>query len=182
MFAYCNNNPVCAADHNGQWFTLVIGALVGVGTQLLSDALTGSTSSIVDYASAAISGAFAASGLGAAGSIVANAVLGGATYLANCNVSGESANAVDFMLSTAVGGLAGAIGGSGANGTRLTGMFETAVEVFDTAVSPKKIAMYSRKIIDGINTIVESTVRTVVAGISSNIANSERKKFTLSPV
>ena len=87
MFAYCNNNPVCAADHNGQWFTLVIGALVGVGTQLLSDALTGSTSSIVDYASAAISGAFAASGLGATGSIVANAVLGGATYLANCNVS-----------------------------------------------------------------------------------------------
>lgn len=182
MFAYCNNNPVCSADHNGKWLTFVIGAIVGVGTQMLSDALTGSSSSVVDYASAAISGALAASGLSAAGSVIANAVLGGATYLAICSVNVEDANAFDFTMSVFIGGVSGAIGGSGSNGTRLTGVLRTAADVFDTAVSPKKIAMYSSKIIKGMNTIVESTTRTVAAGLFSNTANSERMKLTSSPV
>ena len=169
-------------DSNGGWWHLAIGALVGVGTQLLWDVATGSSSSIVDYASAAISGAIAASGIGFADAIVANAVLSGATYLTNCSVSGEDANLLDLSVSVAIGGVAGAIGGSGADGARMRGVISTAKDVLKTAVSPKKVAMYSRKILSGVANIAISTVRTVAAGIFANAANTARKELTHSAV
>ena len=101
LYAYCDNNPVMRKDADGElWITaLVVGAGIGVLTQAVADFGLGLLSgnsigeivqglSPVDYASAAISGALAATGISAMGSIAANAALGGATYLANCSYKG----------------------------------------------------------------------------------------------
>ena len=142
------------------------------------DIVTGSSSSVVDYAAAAVGGAIAASGIGTIGAIAANAVLGGATYLLNCGISDENANAFDLTAAIFIGGVSGAIGGSGANGTKLNGVYKTSKEILETACSPKKIAMYSAKIKAVTETIIESTIRTVVAGLFSNGANMHRKYLT----
>lgn len=127
LYAYCDNNPVMRKDSGGAVWHLAVGAVVGVSTQFIADVgiglATGSSfaeviSSLlpVDYASAAIGGAIAASGIGFVGAVVANATLGGATYLANCSYRGVEANRQDLIISTAIGGVAGLIGGSGVNG------------------------------------------------------------------
>ena len=98
-------------------------------------------SSWADYGSAALSGALAASGIGLGAAIAANAALGGATYLANCAIEGADANMLDFGLATGIGALSGAIGGKGANGAKLRGIWKTSKTTLQTAVSPKKIAI-----------------------------------------
>ena len=122
MFAYCGNNPVVRKDSEGTFWHLIVGAVVGVATQYVADVVSNlasgksfseslkPTSSWADYGSAAVSGALAASGIG---SVAANAALGGATYVANCQISGETVNGADFLVSVGIGGIAGAIGGNG---------------------------------------------------------------------
>lgn len=191
-YAYCGNNPISRADSGGEVWHLVIGAAVGVATQYvsdvtlnllsgksLSDSLT-QTSSFVDYTSAAIGGALAASGIGLAGSIAANAALGGATYLMNSNIEGKSTNALDLTLAVGIGGVAGVIGGSGANGAKLKGVYTTSKTVLKTTVSTTKKAMYTAKVSTVKRTVTISTVRTVVAGFFSNVGNLLRKAITYS--
>ena len=125
MFAYCGNNPVVRKDSEGTFWHLIVGAVVGVATQYVADVVSNlasgksfseslkPTSSWADYGSAAVSGALAASGIGVIGSVAANAALGGATYVANCQISGETVNGADFLVSVGIGGIAGAIGGNG---------------------------------------------------------------------
>ena len=124
-FLYCRNNPVVRKDSEGTFWHLIVGAVVGVATQYVADVVSNlasgksfseslkPTSSWADYGSAAVSGALAASGIGVIGSVAANAALGGATYVANCQISGETVNGADFLVSVGIGGIAGAIGGNG---------------------------------------------------------------------
>ena len=92
LYAYCDNNPVMRIDSSGAVWHLAVGAVVSVAIQFVADVGIGlatgssfgeviSSLSLVDYAAAAIGGA--ASGIGFAGAVVANATLGGTTYLAN---------------------------------------------------------------------------------------------------
>jgi len=192
MFAYCENRPVIGYDPNGEFIiaAILIGVGVGVATQYASDVGTNIAegksgwgifapkSSVADYLSAAISGGLAASGIGLPGSIVANAVLGGTTYLANCAIDGKEANLLDFGLATGIGALAGSIGGSGANSQKLIGVTKIAKQVLKTAVSPKKIAMYTAKIVACKKAAIESAIRTVVAGNTSSWFNNTRKVLT----
>ena len=103
LYAYCDNNPVMRIDSSGAVWHLAVGAVVGVATQFVADVGIGlatgssfgeviSSLSLVDYAAAAIGGAIAASGIGFAGAVVANATLGGTTYLANCSYKGVKSN------------------------------------------------------------------------------------------
>lgn len=191
-YAYCGNNPISRADSGGEVWHLVIGAAVGVATQYVSDVtlnlLSGKSlsdsltqpSSFVDYTSAAIGGALAASGIGLAGSIAANAALGGATYLMNSNIEGKSTNALDLTLAVGIGGVAGVIGGSGANGAKLKGVYTTSKTVLKTTVSTTQKAMYTAKVSTVKRTVTISTVRTVVAGFFSNVGNLLRKAITYS--
>ncbi len=66
MFAYCENNPVMRHDPNGEWAQILVGAVIGVLEQFVSDvavaALTGQPldqcfSSVGTYVSAALGGA-----------------------------------------------------------------------------------------------------------------------------
>ena len=178
LYAYCGNNPVTRTDINGNAWHLAIGAAIGIGTQLLSDVLTGSTSSLSDYAIAAVGGALAASSISTIGSVIANGALGGAAYLANCESQGTTANSLDFILAVGIGAVSGAIGGSGANGTKLKGVYKTSRVMLDSVVSQTKQAMYTAKIKQVTNTIVESVTRTVIAGVSSNYLNIGRRNVT----
>ena len=193
MFAYCENRPTAGYDPNGEFMLLtaiLIGVGVGVATQYASDVVTNieegksgwdifaPKSSVADYLSAAISGALATSGIGLPGSIADNAVLGGATYLANCAIEGKEANLLDFGLATGIGALAGSIGGSGANSQKLIGVTKTATQVLKTAVSPQKIAMYTAKKVACKKVAIESAIRTIVAGGISNWFNNTRKVLT----
>lgn len=180
LFAYCGNNPVTRADSNGKWWHLVVGAAVGVATQLVFDLAyritTGESagSTIVDYAAAALSGAVAASGIGLVGSIVVNGAINEFAYAASCEMSGTTADPLNRAVAFATGGLAGAIGGAGVNGKKLMSVIETATDALETAVSPKKIAQYTSMITKSVNTIVEGVVNTFKAGIFGNIANKFR--------
>lgn len=192
LFAYCGNNPISRADSNGQFWHIVVGAAVGIATQYISDVATNlisgksfseslkPTSSWADYGSAALSGALAASGVGFGVSVAANAALGGATYLANCGINGETINSTDFGMAVGIGAISGAIGGSGANGAKLRGVAKTSKAVLKTTVSPKKIAMYSSKLTGITKNVVQSGIRTMGAGFASNILNNLRKRLTRS--
>ena len=192
MFAYCGNNPVDRKDDGGEWWHLVVGAVVGVATQYISDVVTNlsegksfteslkPSSTWADYGSAAISGALAASGIGLGGAIAANAALGGVTYMANCAIKGEDANIVDLSLATGIGAVSGLVGGKGANGAKLRGVASTSKNVLKTAVSPKKIAMYTAKLTNVRKTVISSTISTMAAGFSSNYLNNKRKGLTKS--
>ena len=194
MFAYCGNNPVVRKDDGGECWHLIVGAIIGVATQYISDVVSNlsegksfaeslkPSSTWADYGSAALSGALAASGVGLGVSIATNAALGGATYLANCAIKGEKANFVDLTLSIGVGAVSGRIGGSGANGAKLRGITSTSKQVLKTAVSPRKIAMYTAKIANVKKTVVISTARTMAAGFSANYLNNVRRGLTISLV
>ena len=75
MFAYCNNNPVIAADNNGKWFTVVIGAAAGALVSGITTALQGGSRDeiMVSAICGAFSGVFAATG---AGGILGQVVVG----------------------------------------------------------------------------------------------------------
>ena len=194
LFAYCENNPIQQKDSDGRFAHLIIGAAVGVFTQYICDVAQNviegkplaevfkPTSSWVDYGAAALSGALAATGIGTVASIAANAAIGGGSYLANCGIKGEKANLIDFGLSTFNGALAGRIGGKGADGKRMLGAVKRSKEVLKTAVSPKKVGMYTEKIANYAQKAVKSAVRTAGAGAFGNYLNSKRRQMTHSVV
>ena len=190
LFVYCGNNPVGRADNCGKWWHLLVGAAVGLATQYISDVVTNlasgksfteslkPTSTWADYGAAAVSGALAASGIGLGGSIVANAAISGVTYLADCDIKGEEVNEKDFWLATGAGAISGLVGGKGADGSKLRGITKTSKDILKTAVSPKKIAMYTEKIAMSRNVAIVSGLRTVTAGLTSNLLGYYRKGCT----
>ena len=191
LYAYCDNNSVMRIDSSGAVWHLAVGAVVGVATQFVADVGIGlatgssfgeviSSLSLVDYAAAAIGGAIAASGIGFAGAVVANATLGGTTYLANCSYKGVKANKKDFIASTVIGGVAGAIGGPGANGKNMRGVYSRSKQVINATKSVRKQAMYKAKVTGIKQNITKSTGKTVLAGIVSNVSNFFRRWFTKS--
>lgn len=191
LYAYCDNNSVMRIDSSGAVWHLAVGAVVGVATQFVADVGIGlatgssfgeviSSLSLVDYAAAAIGGAIAASGIGFAGAVVANATLGGTTYLANCSYKGVKSNKKDFIASTVIGGVAGAIGGSGANGKNMRGVYSRSKQVINATKSVRKQAMYKAKVTGIKQNITKSTGKTVLAGIVSNVSNFFRRWFTKS--
>ena len=148
-FVCCGNDPILRKDNDGEFWHLIVGAVVGIATQYVSDVATSliegkplgealkPTSSWADYDSAAISGALSASGIGTAGSVIANAALSGATYLTNCSINGEEVSGLDFIMTTAIGAASGGIGGSGADGKRLRGAYSTAKDALKQQCHPK---------------------------------------------
>ena len=191
LYAYCDNNPVIRVDSSGAVWHLAVGAVVGVATQFIADVGIGlatgssfgeviSSLSPIDYLSAAIGGAIAASGIGTVGAVVANAALGGTTYLANCSYKGVEANANDFVASTVIGGVVGRIGGSGANGKNMRGVYSRSKQVISATKSTRKQTMYKAKINTIKKNTTKSSVRTVVVGLFSNVGNFVRKLFSRS--
>ena len=194
LFAYCDNDPIQRADNGGAFWHIIVGAVVGAAAQYISDVATSlsegksfaesikPTSTWADYGAAALSGALAATGVGIGASVALNAAISGTTYLANCSIKGVEANPLDFVLSTGIGAISGLIGGRGANGTKLRGIVKTSKAVLKTAVSSKKIAQYSAKIVACKVVAVVSASRTIGSVFASNFINNGRKGMTHSAV
>ena len=127
---------------------------------------------------AAASGALAATGIGLAGAVAANAAIGGATYLANSAIDGDTPNWSGFATSAAIGAVSGLIGGSGLSGAKVTGIKKTAKAVLKTAVSPKKIAMYTAKIAACNKAVTIAIVRTA-ASVHGGIILNKAKDYAM---
>ena len=123
MYLYCGNNPVARADDEGDFWNIVVGAVVGaalgalvqIGSNLLAGehwldgvgtaALTG-----------AASGALAASGVGLVASVAGNAAIsmaGNATNQVIKNKGFDNFDVGDMLLDGAIGAIAGRVGGKG---------------------------------------------------------------------
>ena len=130
MFAYCGNNPVLRKDDGGEFWNIVIGAVVGgiisglvsIATQVIENQSFDNInwgSVGVAAASGAISGAFAATGIAVGGQTVINATIGTLSSIADTYVEkGDAATLGDYVSSAATGLVLGAVGGRlGGNGT-----------------------------------------------------------------
>ena len=123
MYLYCGNNPVVRADDEGDFWNIVVGAVVGaalgalvqIGNNLLAGehwldgvgtaALTG-----------AASGALAASGVGLVASVAGNAAIsmaGNATNQVIKNKGFDNFDVGDMLIDGAIGAIAGRVGGKG---------------------------------------------------------------------
>ena len=186
MFAYCGNNPVIRTDAQGEWWHLIVGAVVGAASQYVSDVVSNlasgksftealvPTSSIVDYLAAAASGALAASGVGALGSAMANAAIDGVAYIANCGINGEEVNGTELLFTVATSALTS---GKGADGANLRGVYKRSKQVLKTAVSPKKIAMYTAKKRKVVTTVVEEIGTSLLEGVKDGFNRDTRRRL-----
>ena len=132
MFAYCNNNPIIAADYDGEWLNIVIGAVVGAvigaATTAIDAYKTGGWDAFssgktwakmgVSAAIGAGSGLVAASGIGFVGAIGIGASTGFAESTLHKAIDGKNLNNLNELMDIAVdtfsGAVGGLIGGSGA--------------------------------------------------------------------
>ena len=186
MFAYCGNNPVVRTDSQGEWWHLVVGAIVGAASQYVSDVVSNlasgksfteslvPTSSAVDYLAAAASGALAASGVGALGSAVANAAIDGAAYIANCGINGEEINGAELLFTVTTSALTS---GKGVDGANLRGVYKHSKQVLKTAVSPKKIAMYTAKKKKVVTTVIGEITVSLLEGVKDGFNRDTRRRL-----
>ena len=188
MFAYCENNPVMGVDPTGEWVHLAIGAAIGaavnVATSYINHRIAGEKytkytleEATIDAISGAASGALAASGVGLLGQVVSNGTISGITYMARCDVTKTKMSTSELMKSIAVGAVSGFIGGKGADGNRLIGVYNTSKQVLKTAVSPKKISLYQGKISKCKTDAFKSAARSILASIFSNSYDNAQKQI-----
>ena len=124
MFCYCGNNPVSRADDNGNFWHLVVGAVVSAvanaAVKVVTNIVEGKDNLLDGVGTAALTGAasglLAASGVGLVGAIAGNAAIsmaGNAVDQVIDNRGFENFDVGDMLLDGAAGAISGAIGGSG---------------------------------------------------------------------
>lgn len=145
---------------------VLIGAAVGLVGQYISDVffnmLSGKTgidillpsSSIIDYAVSSISGALAATGIGAAASAIMNGFLDGSAYIANKLIEGESIYAME-LLATVI--FSAATSGKGIDAKNLKGVYKQSKYIVKTTFSETKKLMYKAKM----NGITKKIIREI---------------------
>ena len=185
MFAYCENDPVNKSDPDGEVAHLAIGAVVGaianVGFSYLNHMIAGESYGLkeaaLDALSGAASGALAASGVGLLGQVIGNGLTSGVAYFARADINNQRTTTSGFLVSIAEGMMSGEIGGKGADGAKLSGVYKTAKQMIGNTTSPKKIAMYSAKIVGVKKTIVEGVSRLNLSLMFSNFIGNVRSKL-----
>ena len=85
-----------------------------------------------------------------------------------------------IVASTVIGGVAGKVGGDGANGKQLRGVYSRSKQVINATKSARKKAMYTAKITAIKKKVVKSVRKTVRAGFVSNVGNWFRKLLSKS--
>ncbi len=143
MFAYCGSNPVSRKDDGGEFWNIVIGAVIGgVVSGLVSIATQAIENNGFDNinwgrvgvaaASGAVSGAFAATGIPVGGQIAINAAIGTLSSVADTYADkGKNATLVDYASNAATGLVLGAVAGYlGGNGTGTKHLSKSAGRLF----------------------------------------------------
>jgi len=180
LYAYCDNNPITRVDKDGEFWHVLVGAAVGVISQYIYDVAYNITSgkkgaevfkpqsSVVDYLASAASGALGATGVGAFGHGIANAAIDGTAYMLNQAIDGEEIDPL-ALVSTAI--TSGITAGKGADGANMIGVYKHSKKALQTAVSPKKIAMYSAKIADVKKTAAKYIFKPMGASVCTGLLN-----------
>ena len=188
LFVYCNNDPVSNNDQNGKiavFVTMAIGALFGVVVQWVIDMVTNliqGKKNIVkpcstrwDYICSALSGALAATGIGKMASMFASAIISTINYVLNCVTNRAQICRLELFITFVVGLICGFIGGSGANLKEVNGVVKQSKTILKTAVSPKKIAMYSAKIKSAIVSTIVSAIRYIVSAVANAVGGAGKR-------
>jgi len=124
MYLYCANNPIMYVDEDGEFWNIAAGFIIGglisatvsVASQLITTGEVDLVQTGIAFLAGGASGALAATGIGLAGSIIANAGIGGVTDTVSQLASTGSFAELDpisIVASTIMGGVAGWIGGPG---------------------------------------------------------------------
>ncbi len=123
MYAYCGNNPVARADDEGEFWNIVVGAVIGAvlsaATQVINNAIAGED--LLDGVgtaalTGAASGALAASGVGLVVSVAGNAAISMAGNAANQVIENKgfgNFDVGDMLIDGAIGAVSGLAGGRG---------------------------------------------------------------------
>ena len=119
----------------------------------------------------AVSGAVAVTGIGVAGSAVLGGVLGGASSIGEDIIDGKSPNPYKFFLSAGLGAVGGLVSGAGADAKTILSKSTYFNAVLKTAVSPKKIAMYTAKQVALNKSISISAIRFSASIVASQWAS-----------
>jgi len=152
LYAYCDNNPVVREDGDGEFWTAIligaaIGAVINASVSVISQKITRRNVNWVEVGisavAGALSGAIATTGIGALGAGAINAAIDGTEYLVTQSINGEAIDETMFFATMVVSGITA---GKGLNYPKLKGVYKQSQKVLATAVSPKKIAMYSAKL------------------------------------
>ena len=103
LFAYCDNNPVMREDKGGQFWNIIVGAVIGGGLELAGQLLSGKSLSEVNWAKVGVSAI--SGGLTAAVGPVAGCLTSGATDVAmdalDGNINSVADAAKSFVWGTA---------------------------------------------------------------------------------
>jgi len=127
LYVYCGDNPILWGDSSGEFWHIIIGAVIGatfstaisVATQLATADQVKLSTTLIAAGAGAVSGGLAASGVGIVGQIFLNGTIGAATnvtqQLFNNGGSFDNLSGWSIAASVGVGMLAGALGGKGAD-------------------------------------------------------------------
>ena len=106
MYAYCGNNPVNRADDEGQFWHIVVGAVIGGGFELAGQLLSGKSISEVNWTKVGV--ATVAGGVTAAIGPIAGAAVSGTTNVIMDAIDGKRGN--ELIGSFVIGAGASLIG------------------------------------------------------------------------
>jgi RHS repeat-associated protein len=187
LFAYCDNNPVMRVDENGEFWgptlaIMAVGGLLGaiintaasVATQLIFDHKVDVESTAVAAISGFVSGAVAASPLGAIGQRIVGGVIEGLSYMADAYLNEEEISASGLVFAVGLGMVSN--GGDGANykdklSIAITGAKNAKVFSWLTC-SPKEAAHQIGMAVAKRKGIIRNAVGGFTKGtISSNVLN-----------
>ncbi len=189
LYTYCEGDPVNNTDPTGHFVNVLIGAGVGavVGGTIAAISQYATTGQVdwkrtaIAAGAGAITGALAATGVGLVGQVVANAAVGATSDFGDQLYTNKGdvgkINMKSVALSGTIGAVAGVVGGSGAKVKDLTGVYNTSKNVLKTAVSPKKIAMYTTKKSVVIKSAIITTGRFVVSNITAGGLSYAKSKL-----
>ena len=198
LFAYCDNNPVMRADHGGDFWHIVVGAAVGalIGgvVKAVSNAIEGK--SLTDGLATAMlagaaSGALASTGVGIVGMVAGNAAISMAENAADQVIENKGFNNFDvgdMLIDGAIGGVSGALGGTGKGMKHLTNLGKQTVKRTFNATTNKGLraglkeagkafAYYGKNSAKYYKTFVKGLPSDFISTVGTTIASSNYMKY-----
>ena len=188
LYAYCGNNPVMYYDPTGEFVIslfvgLAVSFTIGFAASAISQGIQYGWDNInflqagVDGLFALTSTALAATGIGLGFSMLLGGVMGFSQYAIDSVFHGEELTLSGAISSFLVGGIAGAISGSGASNAKvlakgMTGKAKTGMKAIITTVSRY-----------GKNSVQFKNIMNLYGKIISNaVQNTVNKAFTQSVI
>lgn len=186
LYAYCDNNPVMRVDESGKFWHIIagaaIGAIINATVSAISQKITKGTINWVEVGvsavAGALSGAIASTGIGAIGAGIINAAIDGTEYLVTQSINGVEINKSELAATML---FSGATAGAGFNGSKLQGIYKQSKTILETAVSPRKIALYTAKQKNVIKTVFKEIGTTILDGVVSIGYSWANHQYNLNP-